>query len=128
MKPPDIRTRSWTMLRRVAGMVVASAVIAAAASAAAPAQLGGLFRKNKDPEFKSFQAPSQRFTVEYPSRDWDVRPGGTGTVVFNQKKGEAAVTIEYEALPRALALSDIDDTTARYEIERIKRQLPRADG
>ena len=62
-------------------------------SAAAPAgQFGWLpGGGNKNPEFKSFQPPSQRYTVEHPTRDWNAPVAATTSVVFAQKKSEAIV-------------------------------------
>lgn len=91
------------------------------------AQIWPFGKKGNKEQYKSFQSPSQRYSVEYPS-DWQPQPGGTGAVVFTQKKSEATVSIEYETLAVALEASDINDATAGYEIDHIKSQLPKADG
>lgn len=82
---------------------------------------------NKTLEFVPFQAPSQRFTVEYPKRDWDVSGGGNGDVTFAQKKSEALVTIQHDTLDVELTPSDITERTAEHLIDRIKGQLPKAN-
>jgi hypothetical protein len=83
---------------------------------------------NKNPEFKPFEPPSQRYTVEYPTKDWNSPVAATTSVVFMQKKSEAVVSIESSTLAVALEPGDINETIAGYEIEHIKSQMPKADG
>ena len=115
------------MRRFVPAMVMTFVVMSAAVQAGG--QLGKLFGGGKkDAQFKPFQPPSQRYTVDYPSKDWQVQPAGTASVVFTQKKNEATVAIEHGSLAVALDPGDINDTTAGYEMEYVKSQMPKADG
>jgi hypothetical protein len=114
------------MRRHVSLMVMTFVLLSAAAPRAQFGWLG--IGGNKNPEFKPFQSPSQRFTVDYPNKDWNPQVAGTTSVVFTQKKAEAVVSIEYSSLAVALEPSDINETIANYEVEHIKSQLPKADG
>lgn len=117
------------MRRHILVMMMTFVVMGAAAAVHAGGQLPRMFGGGKkNPEFKPFQSPSQRFTVEYPSRDWQVQPAGTAAVVFTQKKAEATVSIEHGTLAGALDPADVNDTTAGYEVEYVKSQLPKAEG
>jgi hypothetical protein len=109
------------MMSALIGIIAASGVNPSAG------QFGWLKGGSKE-AFKLFQAPSQRFTVEYPTRDWQPQPAGTTSVLFTQKKSEASVSIEYESLAVPLEAAQIDQTTAGYEVEHIKELLPKADG
>jgi hypothetical protein len=61
-----------------------------------------------------------RFTCEYPAKDWDVVPGGASSLVtVSQKKREATIVIEYQPMQLELQPSEIDDNFAKLEAEPI---------
>jgi hypothetical protein len=61
-----------------------------------------------------------RFTCEYPAKDWDVVPGGAVSLVsLSQKKHEATIVVEYQPMQLELAPSEIDDNFAKLEVEPI---------
>jgi hypothetical protein len=62
----------------------------------------------------------ERFTCEYPAKDWDVVAGGaTSLVTVSQKKREATIVIEYQPMQIELAPGEIDDNFAKLEAEPI---------
>jgi hypothetical protein len=62
----------------------------------------------------------ERFTCEYPAKDWDIVAGGASSLVtVSQKKREATIVIEYQPMQLELAPSEIDDTFAKLEAEPI---------
>lgn len=84
------------------------------------------------PALKGYQALStfqDRFTLQYPSKDWLLVPGGGASLVtLTQKKSEATVTIEYQPLQLELAPSEIDQNFAQIEAEPVAQHQPTADG
>jgi hypothetical protein len=113
------RTICWLAATALAGVTVVPADAAT--------QLGRLFRGNKAIEFQQFQSASHNLTVEYPKRDWQIVSGaGAVVVTFAQKKSEASVTIEYEAVEQ-LEAKDITQLVADLEVDRIKGQIPGTD-
>lgn len=77
--------------------------------------------------FQIFQGLRTLFTVQYPSKDWQVVPGGSASLVaFTQKKAEATVVIEYQTLQLELAPTEIDDGFAQIEAEPIAQHQPTA--
>ena len=79
--------------------------------------------------FTLFRVFQERFTFEYPVKDWETTAGGTSSLVtLAQKKGEAAVVVEYQPLRLELAPSEIDQDFAKLEAEPVtSRQLGAAD-
>jgi hypothetical protein len=62
----------------------------------------------------------ERFTCEYPAKDWDIVAGGASSLVaVQQKKGEATIVVEYQPMQIELAPSEIDDNFAKLEVEPI---------
>jgi hypothetical protein len=77
--------------------------------------------------YQIFQGLRTLFTVQYPSKDWQVVPGGSASLVaFTQKKAEATVVIEYQALTLELAPTEIDEGFAQIEAEPIAQHQPTA--
>ena len=55
--------------------------------------------------YQPFRGYPDRFTFEYPTKDWEQIAGGTSSVLtLAQKKREAAVIIEYQPLRLELDL------------------------
>src|SRR5687767_255215 len=68
--------------------------------------------------YQLFRGYPDRFTFEYPIKDWEQIAGGTSSVLtLTQKKREAAVVIEYQPLRLELAPSEIDEEFAKLELE-----------
>jgi hypothetical protein len=62
----------------------------------------------------------ERFSCEYPAKDWDIVAGGASSLVaVTQKKHEATIVVEYQPMQLELAPSEIDDTFAKLEVEPI---------
>jgi hypothetical protein len=70
-----------------------------------------------------------RFTCEYPAKDWDVVPGGASSLVtVSQKKREATIVIEYQPMQLELAANEIDDNFAKLEAEPISARQSGVSG
>ncbi len=77
--------------------------------------------------YQLFRGYSDRFTFEYPTKDWEQVAGGTSSVLsLTQKKREAAVVIEYQPLRLELAPSEIDEEFAKLELEPVTQRQPGA--
>lgn len=62
----------------------------------------------------------ERFTCEYPAKDWDIVSGGASSLVaVTQKKHEATIVVEYQPMQIELAPSEIDENFAKLEVEPI---------
>ena len=62
----------------------------------------------------------ERFTYEYPAKDWDIVSGGASALVaVTQKKHEATIVVEYQPMQIELAPSEIDENFAKLEVEPI---------
>lgn len=111
-------------VRRIArvafALVVCSlAPLVAVAPAAAQALKG----------YQPLQAFQDRFSLQYPAKDWLLVPGGGASlVVLTQKKNEATVTIEYQPLQIQLEPGEIDAEFAKIEAEPIEQHQPTAEG
>jgi hypothetical protein len=71
----------------------------------------------------------ERFTCEYPAKDWDIVAGGAASlVVVTQKKHEATIVVEYQPMPIELAPSEIDDNFAKLEVEPISARQSGVSG
>jgi hypothetical protein len=114
--------------RRFAGCAAALLVIAlaapfAAATLEAQAKPAAGIRKG----YQLFRGYPDRFTFEYPTKDWEQIAGGTSSVMtLVQKKREAAVVIEYQPLRLELAPSEIDEEFAKLELEPVTQRQPGA--
>lgn len=79
--------------------------------------------------YKLLQTFQERFTLEYPSKDWEVVAGGTSSLMaLTHKKREAAVVIEYQPLRLELAPSEIDEHFAKLEVEPVTARQAGATG
>jgi hypothetical protein len=111
-------------------VLVSVAIIMAALALAPPdatAQFGRLFRGSKDTEFQPYQNASRKLVMDYPKKDWQMKPGsGPVVVTFTQKKSEATVVVEYEPLEHPYDPKDITQLVADLEVDRIKGQTPQA--
>jgi hypothetical protein len=77
--------------------------------------------------YQLFRGYPDRFTFEYPTKDWEQVAGGTSSVMsLTQKKREAAVVIEYQPLRLELAPNEIDEEFAKLELEPINQRQPGA--
>ena len=77
--------------------------------------------------YQPFRGYPDRFTFEYPIKDWEQIAGGTSSVLtLAQKKREAAVVIEYQPLRLELAPNEIDEEFAKLELEPINQRQPGA--
>jgi hypothetical protein len=77
--------------------------------------------------FTVLRAFQDRFTVEYPIKDWEPVAGGTSSLVaLAQKKREAAVVVEYQPLRLELAPNEIDQEFAKLESEPVTTRQPGA--
>jgi hypothetical protein len=75
---------------------------------------------------KAFQ---DRFTCAYPSKDWDIVPGGAASLVaVTHKKHEATIVIEYQPMQIELAPSEVDDNFAKLEVEPITSRQSEVTG
>lgn len=114
--------------RRFAGCAAAILVIALAAPFAgatleAQAKPAAGIRKG----YQLFRGYPDRFTFEYPTKDWEQIAGGTSSVMtLAQKKREAAVVIEYQPLRLELAPNEIDEEFAKLELEPVTQRQPGA--
>jgi len=69
------------------------------------------------------------FTVDYPKKDWLTLVGvGSSVVVLFHKTREAAIAIERTKVPVPLAINEINDQTAKLEIEDWQVRRPMASG
>lgn len=79
--------------------------------------------------YQLLRAFPDRFTCEYPAKDWDVVAGGASSVVtLTQKKHEAAIVVEYQPMQLELASSEIDDNFAKLEAEPIAARQTEVSG
>ena len=77
--------------------------------------------------YQPFRGYPDRFTFEYPTKDWEQIAGGTSSVMtLAQKKREAAVVIEYQPLRLELAPNEIDEEFAKLELEPVTQRQPGA--
>jgi hypothetical protein len=77
--------------------------------------------------YQLFRGYPDRFTFEYPIKDWEQIAGGTSSVLtLTQKKREAAVVIEYQPLRLELAPNEIDEEFAKLELEPVTTRQPGA--
>jgi hypothetical protein len=77
--------------------------------------------------YQVFRGYADRFTFEYPTKDWEQIAGGTSSVLtLAQKKREAAVVIEYQPLRLELAPNEIDEEFAKLELEPVTARQPGA--
>jgi hypothetical protein len=114
--------------RRFAACAAAVLMVALAAPFAsvtldAQAKPAASVRKGYQP----FRGYPDRFTFEYPTKDWEQIAGGTSSVLtLTQKKREAAVVIEYQPLRLELAPNEIDEEFAKLELEPVTQRQPGA--
>jgi hypothetical protein len=79
--------------------------------------------------YQVLRAFPDRFTCEYPAKDWDVVPGGAASIVaLSQKKREATIVVEYQPMQLELAPSEIDDNFAKLEVEPISTRQSGVSG
>ena len=79
--------------------------------------------------YQALQTFQDRFTLQYPSKNWLIVPGGRASLVtLTHKKNEATVTIEYQPLQIELSPAEIDQTFAQIEAEPVSQQQPSATG
>jgi hypothetical protein len=77
--------------------------------------------------YQLFRGYPDRFTFEYPTKDWEQIAGGTSSVMtLTPKKRDAAVVIEYQPLRLELAPSEIDEEFAKLELEPVTARQPGA--
>jgi len=77
--------------------------------------------------YQLFRGYPDRFTFEYPTKDWEQIAGGTSSVLtLTQKKREATVVIEYQPLRLELAPNEIDEEFAKLELEPVTQRQPGA--
>jgi hypothetical protein len=70
--------------------------------------------------YQFLKAFPDRFTFEYPSRDWDLVAGGTSSLLtISHKDQQAAVVVEYQPLRLELSPNEIDDHFASLEVEPV---------
>jgi hypothetical protein len=70
--------------------------------------------------YQLLQVFADRFTCEYPAKDWDIVAGGASSLVaMTQKKHEATIVVEYQPMQIELAPTEIDDNFAKLEVEPI---------
>jgi hypothetical protein len=102
----------------VLSLLASAAISAAQAPAASP-------RKG----YQLLRAFSDRFTCEYPAKDWDIVSGGASSLLaVTQKKHEATIVIEYQPMQIELAPSEIDDNFAKLELEPITAKQTEVSG
>jgi hypothetical protein len=91
----------------------------------ASARVGQLF--NRAIEFQRYQDAARHLSLDYP-KGWQIVSGaGSVIVTFAQKKSEATVAIEYEALDEPLQNADITEVSMNLEVKRLKLQTPQAE-
>ncbi len=79
--------------------------------------------------YQLLRAFPDRFTCEYPAKDWDILAGGGSSLVtLAQKKHEAAIVVEYQPMQLELAPSEIDDNFAKLEAEPIATRQSEVSG
>ena len=106
---------------------VRSSILVSFAIAAAVVSVTSLEAQASRKGFTIFRAFQDRFTFEYPVKDWDTVAGGTSSLVaLSQKKREAAVVVEYQPLRLELAPSEIDQEFAKLEAEPVTTRQPGA--
>jgi hypothetical protein len=111
--------------RRLAILMVALAPLATFASVTLDAQAKPAASVRKG--YQLFRGYADRFTFEYPTKDWEQVAGGTSSVMtLTQKKREAAVVIEYQPLRLELAPNEIDEEFAKLELEPVTARQPGA--
>jgi hypothetical protein len=125
-----IRERRWWIV--CAGVLVATlpsveAQVPAVASTPAAAPTTDPWYLKADPrklKIITYADPAGRFSVEVP-KDWVARAPGLSTLaIFEQRRGEASVTVERVFLARAPGA--IDETLVGIEIDNIHAVDPKA--
>lgn len=78
-------------------------------------------------KYQTLSGPNNRFTLEYPTRDWQVLPGG-GSVVLTlaQKNNEATVVIDYMRMGVELRPDEIAELFANLEAQHVAERQPDA--
>ena len=95
----------------------------------APATAWGQFGRNRPIEFQPFQAPSKRFAMQYPKKDWNVVVGaGSVLVLFAHVKAEASVAVDHTVMKQALSRDEITQLFADLEVDDLKQREPAAQG
>jgi hypothetical protein len=107
-------------------VTIASVLLAGGLAAATlDAQSASAPRKG----YQFFITYRDRFTFEYPSKDWELVSGGASSLLtLTQKKREATVVVEYQPLHLELAANEIDDNFAKLESEPITTRQPDVNG
>jgi hypothetical protein len=108
--------------------LIAALMLMATVGPALAAGQFGIFKRGST-DAQTFRAPDGKFALEYPSKDWQMLPGG-GSVVATlaQKSSEASVVIDYTKMNQALAPSEINDLFADLEVEDLTSRQPEAKG
>jgi hypothetical protein len=113
--------------RRSGRLVLTLTLCAVAGDQIAAGQLGRIFGRKQDVTYQTFRDSSGRFSLEYPSKDWRVVPGGGSgaLVVLAREDGEAMVVVEASKLTEAFAPSEIQ-AMAEIEVDNLKARVPTA--
>jgi hypothetical protein len=114
-------------MRRRRPLIAALMILAMAGPARAAGQFGLFNRGSKATDGQTFRSPDGKFSLEYPSKDWQILPGG-GSVVATlaPKSGDASVVIDYTKMSQALAPNEINDLFAELEGEDLATRQPEA--
>jgi hypothetical protein len=92
----------------------------------AAGQIGKLFGKKQEVTYQTFRDSSGRFSLEYPTKDWRVVPGGSPErVILTREDGAATVVVEASTLVDAFLPSEMP-TFAEAEVERLKERVQAA--
>jgi hypothetical protein len=104
--------------------VIACCAVLTPAPPLAAEQFGRLFgRGPKGVTFITYKDAANRFTLEYPEKDWRVMPTpGSSLVILAQKEFEATVVVDYKRLDVPLAPSDVTSAFVDFETEAVKER------
>ena len=84
---------------------------------------------DKTIQYQQFVGPSERFTLEYPKKDWRIIPGGGAVLVtIAEKNSDAVVIVERARLNLELAREEITDVFAQNEADVARERRPGATG
>jgi hypothetical protein len=76
-----------------------------------------------------YRDPSNRFTFQYPRKDWLVFPGaGTTLATVGEKRGKVSIQIEYLQLSDPVNIQEVFDIVVGIETDFIRKQQPTAEG
>jgi len=121
----EAMTLTAHVLRRSAFVLAAIGCIVSTERPVIAQKVLGIFGSGKV-QYKTFKDASNRFELEYPTKDWSALPtGGSAVAILSRNDRAATVVIDIAKLTEALAPAEVP-TNAEIERDTLKEQQPTA--